>query len=261
MRRGTPCVRRWISGASEAGNRVARMRPRHRQAVRDVGAGLGIRQRPEVVARDHALGQLFQLGLGQHGAQLGLADQDDLQQLALAGLQVGQQAQLFQHLGRQVLRLVDHQHVVVALGVAVQQVAVDGVDIAFHAQRAGGCGRQLDAELVADRQQQFLDRQLGIEDVGQAAVVGNLLDEAAAHRGLAGADLARQQDEAAAAADAVQQVGQRLAMALAHEEVARIGRDRERLLLQVEVVSVHTKGNAYCALHCGLRLATVLRAV
>jgi hypothetical protein len=42
-----------------------------------------------------------------------------------------------------------------------------------------------------------------------------------------------QQHEAAAAADAVQQVRQRLAVALAHEQVARVGRDGERLLLQV----------------------------
>ena len=70
---------------------------------------------------------------------------------------------------------------------------------------------------------------------------GSLLEEAAAHRGLAGADLAGEQHEAAAAAHAVQQVRQRLAVALAHEEVARIRRDRERPLLQPEVTLVHRR--------------------
>ena len=44
--------------------------------------------------------------------QFRLADQDNLQQLAFAGFQIGQQAQLLQHVRRQVLRLIDHQHVI-----------------------------------------------------------------------------------------------------------------------------------------------------
>jgi hypothetical protein len=73
--------------------------PGHGQPVGDVLRGLGLAQRVEVKARDHALRQLLQLRAGQHRAQLGLADQHDLQQLALAGFQVGQQAQLLQHVG------------------------------------------------------------------------------------------------------------------------------------------------------------------
>jgi hypothetical protein len=71
----------------------------HGQAVVDVLRRSRLRQRAQVVARDDALRQLLQFRPRQHGAQLGLADEDDLQQLALAGLQVGQQAQLLQHLG------------------------------------------------------------------------------------------------------------------------------------------------------------------
>jgi len=97
----------------------------------------------------------------------------------------------------------------------------------------------LDAELLAHRLQQLQHRELGVEDVGDVAALGHLLEEAAAHRGLAGADFAGQQHEAAAAAHAVQQVGQRLAVALAHEQVARVGRDREWLALQTEMGRVH----------------------
>ena len=100
-------------------------------------------------------------------------------------------------------------------------------------------GVHVDAEFVADRLQQFGDGQFRIEDVRDIAVGGHLLEKAAADRGLAGADLAGQQDEAAAAADAVQQMRQRLAMTFAHEQVARIGRDRKRRLLQTEKMGVH----------------------
>ena len=79
--------------------------------------------------------------------------------------------------------------------------------------------------------------------------------EAAAHRGLAGADVAGQQDEAAARAahraaggrHAVQQVRQRLAVALAHEEVPRVRRDGERVLRQAEVVRVHGREHSAIA--------------
>ena len=80
----------------------------------DVVLGLASATAPQVEARDHALRQLLELGPREHRAQLGLADQDDLQQLALVGLEVGQQAQLLEHVGREILRLVDDQHVVLA---------------------------------------------------------------------------------------------------------------------------------------------------
>ncbi|MPM36845.1 hypothetical protein SDC9_83449 [bioreactor metagenome] len=94
-------------------------------------------QRIQVIARNHPLRQLFQRRIGHHGAQLGLADQDDLQQLALTGFQVGEQPQLLQHVGRQVLRLVDDQHVVAAARIRVEQEGIERIDAIldrFHAR-------------------------------------------------------------------------------------------------------------------------------
>ena len=74
----------------------------------------------------------------------------------------------------------------------------------------------------------------------QPSVAGrDLLEEAAADGGLAGADLAGQQHEAAAALQPVQQVRQRLAVPRAQVQEARVGRDRERLLLQSEEGRIH----------------------
>ena len=93
-------VRELVDAAQRAGVEGQRaLEPGHGETVRDVLRRLLLRQRVEVVARDHALRQLLQLGPRQHAAQLRLPDQHDLQQLALAGLEVGQQPQLLQHVG------------------------------------------------------------------------------------------------------------------------------------------------------------------
>ena len=126
---------------------VERDRPRHagdREAVANVVLGLLGRERLQVKARDDALRELLEVGPLEHRAQLGLADQDDLQELALVGLEVRQQAQLLEHLGRELLRLVDDQDVVLADCVRLQQEVVEGVDIGLDrrlaAPRRAGCG-------------------------------------------------------------------------------------------------------------------------
>jgi hypothetical protein len=150
---------------------------RHLQAVLDVLRGFGGRQRVQVVARNHPLRQLLHVGALQHVAQLRLADQHDLQQLALIGFQIRQQPQLLQHLRGQVLGLIDDEDVLMSLGMAVQQVGIEPVHV--------------------------------------------LLDPGRGARA---------------------QVRQRLAVALAHVEVARVRRDREGLVLEPEVLGVHGAG-------------------
>ena len=110
--------------------------PGHRQAVFDVLRAFGLGQRVEVKAGNHALRQLLHFGAGQQRAQFGLTDQHDLQQLALAGFQVGQQAQLLQHIGAEVLRLVDDQHAAFPGGVRLQQKGIQRVDVVLDRGRA-----------------------------------------------------------------------------------------------------------------------------
>ena len=73
---------------------------------------------------------------------------------------------------------------------------------------------------------------------------GNLLEQAAAERGLARPHLAGELDEPAALADAIEQMGQRLAMSIAHVEVPRVRRDGEGPLGQLEVRGVHLMASA-----------------
>ena len=121
---------------------------RHRQPVGDVVAGFKLRQGVQVKPRNHALRQLLQLWAGQYAAKLGLADQHDLQQLALAGFQIGQQPQLLQHVGRQVLCLVNDQYIVLARSVPSQQKTVQGINKVLGSDCARGQG---DVKFVANR--------------------------------------------------------------------------------------------------------------
>ncbi len=73
-----------------------------------------------MIATGDALGELPQLDACQHLAQLGLTDQDDLQQLLRRSFEIREQAHLLQRFGREVLRLVDDHDDAAALGVRFQ---------------------------------------------------------------------------------------------------------------------------------------------
>jgi hypothetical protein len=61
-----------------------------------------------VIAHDDALSELGKMG-GAPG-QFRLADEDDVEQLDVASLEVGEQSQLFELRGAEKLRLVDDEH-------------------------------------------------------------------------------------------------------------------------------------------------------
>ena len=224
-----------------------------------IGAKLRARKRIQVVARDNALRELAHLHPGEPIAQLRLPQQHDLQKLALAGLQVGQQPQLLQHVVGKVLRLIDDQHGPPTLRMGLEQTRVDEIDQGLAARDARG---QRDPKVLAHRFEQLARRELGINDVGDVRVAGHLLQQATGERCLARAHLAGEQHESAVQLEAVEQVRERLAMALAHEQKAGIGRDREGCFGQAEMADVHicrwfqSEGSMY---RCCTRLPAVSR--
>ena len=94
-------------------------------------------------------------------------------------------------------------------------------------------------EFLAQRLEQFVDRQARIQDERNVEIVRDLVDQTANQRGFAGADFAGDQHEAAVGAQSVHQVRQRFAMTFAQIQETRIGRDRKRFLLESVVVVVH----------------------
>ena len=197
----------------------------HAQPVAHVGKRVLARQRLQVEARGDALRQLAQVVAPQQLAQLRLADQDDLQQLLRLGLEIGEQAHLFQHFGAEVLRLIDDQHHAAPGGVGAQQVVVQQVDELLGVLL--GAVRHADAELLADGLQEIQRREPRIDDQGDFRVLGRTRQQRADRGGLAGADLAGQLDEAAGFIDAVDQVRQRVGVVAAQVQVARVRRDRK----------------------------------
>ena len=209
------------------------------QAVQHVLPRFGRGEALQVVARNDPLRQLFKPRLREHGPQFGLADEHDLQQLAFCRFQVGQQAQLFQNRSVQRLRFVDHEERVAAVCVGVEKEGVEHIHIRLHRGAEWPVGQAGQAEFAAHRLQQLDHAQAGVEDVGHHTVRGQLFQEAAGDRRLAGADLARQQHEAAATAHAIQQVRQRFAVAFTQVQKAGVGRKRKWLAAQAEVRRIH----------------------
>ncbi len=99
-----------------------------RQTVVDIISAFLQGQRENFVANGDALIQLFQLRFQEAVVQFLLPDEDDLQQLFLLRFQIGQQANLLQHLEAQGLGFVNNQHGGPALGMLGEQVIVQGVE-------------------------------------------------------------------------------------------------------------------------------------
>ena len=91
----------------------------------------------QVEAGNHALRQLLQLRACQHVAQFGLANQDDLQQLAFAGFQIGQQPQLRSNTSDDRFCASSMISIVLAHRVGAQQELVEPVQIGLD----NGVGR------------------------------------------------------------------------------------------------------------------------
>ena len=91
--------------------------------------------------------------------------------------------------------------------------------------------------------QQLLDRQERVEDERRERGFVELLEQRPAQRGLAGADVAGEDDEAFFAADGLPDLLQREVVRLAAVQKPRIRRQAERRLDESVVVLVHALGS------------------
>ena len=205
--------------------------------VADVIVGFRPCHGVQVIPCRDALAELAHVLAAQDVAQFRLADEDDLQQFGARRFQVGQQADLFQQAGGQVLRFVDDEHGAPALGMAFQEPLVERVHMVLDAARRTDA--PVDGQLIAYGRQQFGFAEAGVQAHGEVDVVRQLFDQTAGHGGLSGADLTGQQDEAAGAIDAVLQMRERFLMALTQKEVAGIRRVGERIFFDAEVFPKH----------------------
>ena len=200
----------------------------------DVALGLEPVERGQVVAHDDPLAELPQLPAVELLAQLGLADENDLQELALVGLEVREQTHLLEELGVEVLRLVDEQDDVVTRRGLVEEKAVQNLQVRRPVELP-----RLEAQLREDRPHQLRCRDHRVQDERRLVGRAELGQDRPADRGLARAHLSGDLDEPLAFPDAEENVVERLAMLVREEEEPGIGRYVERRLAEAVEVVVH----------------------
>src|SRR3974390_2065887 len=161
-------------------------------------------QRFQLAAKRDALLQLSQLHRIELLVQLGLANKQDLQQFLFSCLQVRQQTNLLEHIGGEVMCLVNNEN--------RDQLFLGGGDevpTQFEKQLAFvfACGNE--PQIPGNVLQELEIRELRVVHVGVADVrVLEHLEQVPDEHRLAGADLARQYDESLERPNAVVECGQ-----------------------------------------------------
>ena len=226
---------RQFRGARQAGAR----RAADGEPVLDVGAKLVLAQRFETDATGHPLLELSELGTLEQRFQLQRADQHDLQPRAARRVDVRQQADLLEHVGPNVLRLVDHDG-----GVGVErdqrgEKVLQRMDqiVAGDLLHHGPVGRD-DPEVLQHLLQEIVAFEQRVVDDGDEGVSIEPLQHGAAEERLAAADLAGDDHQWFPAADRIRQFLKRVGMRCAFEQIPRIGRQAERRVTQSEKLLV-----------------------
>ena len=178
---------------------------------------------------------MLHLGALHDVAEFRLADQEALQQGVVFELEVGQHAQLLDRRGGEVLRFVNDQQRALARRGDRHEVGLDRQQQAGLVEVAAG-----HAKSGGDHAQHVVGVDLGADDVGGDHAFGvELLKQAAHDGGLAGTDLAGDDDEAFALVQAVLEVGHRPPVAATTVEEGGIGVELEGLAAEFEECFVH----------------------
>ncbi len=196
--------------------------------------GVRLGERGQVEAQADALRQLDQHRRVQLVVELGLAGQDDAQHLLLGRLDAGEQADLLEHLVREVLRFIDDQQHAAAVRILLDQEFVERRQQLrlLHAER-------LEAELHQHGLQEFDRRDLRLVDLRDHHVLLELLEEGLDQGGLARADLAGDHHEAVGEPDRRLHVRLGARMVLRQVQELRVRSQPEGQFVQLEQFEVH----------------------
>ena len=181
------------------------------------------------------LGKLLHFGTGDHFPEFGLPEEDDLEKLAAARFKICQKPQLLEHIEAEVLGLIDDKNGMIALGVDFEEVTVEAVDKDLGASGPFGI---VDAELVADRSQEFHCGKLGVKYESDFRLLGQALEETSENRRFPRPHLSGEKNEAASALDTVDQMGQGLPVLFAGIEIAGVRSQGKWLLLHSEMSDI-----------------------
>ena len=219
--------------AEEVGAVVARRAQPEIHVLADVAA----RERREREAMGDALLQLAHVGQAQVAVELGLPEEDDLQQLVGAGLEVREKAHFLERAERHRVRLVDEGNHLLAFRMHRDELLLQR---AQHLRRVRP--GHVDAEVGRDRAQHLVAREARHREVDHLDRGREPLHQHAAEHRLAAADLAGDLDQALARRDRVEKRFERGAAVGARVEELRVGRDAEGRFPQSEMLEVHRHG-------------------
>ena len=187
-----------------------------------------------MVADGNSLPQLAQLWIVEPVAELGLAHENDLQQLSVVGFEIGKKADLLEQFISQILRFVDDQDCVLAALDLLQKEMVDDGESVEAIQSING-----QAILESDGFDQLFGTHDRVQNERGGILAFKRFEHGAAKGGFAGPHFAGQLDEAFSFANAVKQVIQRLAMFGAIKQEPRIWCNVKRRFGQAVVFQVH----------------------
>jgi hypothetical protein len=178
---------------------------RNREAVSDVGTGLLGTERFELPANADSLAQLTEPATGEFAIELGLAEQQDLDELLATRLEIREQSNLLEGVLGERLRLVDDQQDTPALSLPFDE---KGIELGH--QTAARESLREKPELGADRLEELEARTAGIEQEGDLSIAVEPLEERATKSGLSGPDLPRDRDKSLSLLDSVEQMSEGL---------------------------------------------------
>src|SRR3972149_90631 len=142
-----------------------------------------------------------------HRVQLRLPDKNDVDELLGGRLEIGNESDLLEYLGGEVLRLVDDQHDVLPRRLGFQEETVEGVD-----QILALISLRNDPQIVVDGAKELDGVEGRIENESAHRALVQLLHEIATKRGLSGTHLAGDRAESPALLQPKLQVSEGLAV-------------------------------------------------
>src|ERR1035438_8549759 len=206
-----------------------------RHAGIHVGDGIRQVEAAEQAAQGNALFELAELRSFQLAVEFGLAGDDDLEQLSTAVFEIAEEANFFQNVPIEVMRLIDYEHGGAAHGGALQQHVVErekhfGLRMAIAAQ----------LQIVREELEKLLHGKARVEERGEGDLLGvEEIPQAFEHGGFAGADLAGEDDKTLAALHAIDEVGEGLFVLRTPKQEPRVGAHVKRILREAEEGVIH----------------------
>lgn len=225
-----------VNGADGAVGKVGvTLSAGHEEAEADIFFGFAEGKGREVVVNEDALAELAEGIVTEFRFQFGLSDEEDLEEFAGIGFEVGEEADMFEGLERHILGFVDDEDNFAALADQEEEEFIELIE-----KILAGTGWFGNAQFAKDGLKELGIGEFWIEDeCGGDGLGFQLGEQLAAEGGFAAADLTGKDDEALFFANAVTEVLHGFLVTGREVEEARIWGNVERAAGEPEEGFVH----------------------